>query len=710
MRVNSHTRATVGGVTALATLAAAFPALPAQAAARCLTNTQIDAAVATAVSADTAVKNAQKALVASRLASGKAVSAEATALAAYKKAQKSKSKTDDAPAKVKYDKAVATRKSAAAAESAAQLRLDTVTVQAQNKARAALLAAQRCASSSITLAGTAGNDQVSLDWNAATGATLYTILRDGVSIGTTDLLNFVDSTAQNGVTYSYQIQSDALGVGAGKPTLSKSSTPIWAASDDEDEDEDEHEGHDGDDEGDDDGDDEGDDDHGGGVRGLITSNTVTATPAIPAPTDLLADSTNGQVSLSWTAVPNATGYQVLRDGVVIASTDTNSYSDVFASVATYTVRALDGTAVSVDSASAAVSASFGAPLGVAATPGDRQVVVTWQSVTGATSYQVLRDGSVVGTPSGLTYTDTGLANGVAYTYTVRAVKGVDISVDSATATATPAAAVVVPAAPSGLAASAGNAEVVLTWTAVTGADSYEVWRNGVKVGSPTAATYTDSGLTNGMTYTYYVKTVKGGVSSANSSNVTGSPVAPIVQLAAPTGVSAGTATSLNTGAFRLTWNAVTGATGYEIYRGGVLLGTSTTTNYTPTSVPAVASSYQVKATNASPAATSDFSAAITAGVWSGAAANDSLGRNTYGQIAVSIVTVGTTVTGCWATYPTTSDSGSINRNAIPALCSQVLAKQPKATTTALITNISGASATSPAFRTSLASALTKAGL
>lgn len=51
------------------------------------------------------------------------------------------------------------------------------------------------------------------------------------------------------------------------------------------------------------------------------------------------------------------------------------------------------------------------------------VSLRWTAATdnvGVTGYEVLRNGSVVGTTSGTTFTDTGLASGTAFTYTVRA--------------------------------------------------------------------------------------------------------------------------------------------------------------------------------------------------------------------------------------------------------------------------------------------------
>src|SRR5258708_22685153 len=63
-----------------------------------------------------------------------------------------------------------------------------------------------------------------------------------------------------------------------------------------------------------------------------------------------------------------------------------------------------------------------------------------------------------------------------------------------------------PPTPTGLTATAGNAQVMLAWTASTGATSYYV-RRSTTTGGPytpiatqTATSYTDTGLTNGTNY------------------------------------------------------------------------------------------------------------------------------------------------------------------------------------------------------------------
>ncbi len=154
-----------------------------------------------------------------------------------------------------------------------------------------------------------------------------------------------------------------------------------------------------------------------------------------------------------------------------------------------------------------------APTGVIATPGNAQVVLTWGEVSSglspAPTFRVKRSTTSggpytqVGAPTATTYTDTGLTNGTTYYYVVSAVNSAGESANSSEVTATPVAP---PAAPTGVSATPGNAQVVVAWTASTGATGYHVKRGATsggpytQVGAPTASPYTDTGLTNGTPY------------------------------------------------------------------------------------------------------------------------------------------------------------------------------------------------------------------
>src|SRR5262249_1166000 len=161
-----------------------------------------------------------------------------------------------------------------------------------------------------------------------------------------------------------------------------------------------------------------------------------------------------------------------------------------------------------------------------ATPGNTQVVLNWNAVTGATSYNIYR-GTTSGTETLLqsgvtttTFTNTGLTNGTTYFYQVTAVNGGGESPTSAEVSPPPQP----PPPPDALTASAtpGNPQVVLNWTAVTGATSYNIYRGTTSGGETllqsgvTGTTFTNTGLTNGTTYFYQISAVNGGGESPKS--------------------------------------------------------------------------------------------------------------------------------------------------------------------------------------------------
>ena len=96
------------------------------------------------------------------------------------------------------------------------------------------------------------------------------------------------------------------------------------------------------------------------------------------------------------------------------------------------------------------------------------------------------------------------------------------------------------AAPTNLTATAGNQQASLTWTASSGATSYNVKRGTASggpyttVGSPAGTTYADTSLTNGTAYYYVVTAVDATGESGNSNQATATPTAaPTAPAASP---------------------------------------------------------------------------------------------------------------------------------------------------------------------------------
>jgi Glycoside hydrolase family 44 len=179
-----------------------------------------------------------------------------------------------------------------------------------------------------------------------------------------------------------------------------------------------------------------------------------------------------------------------------------------------------------------------APTALVAIAGNQQIGLTWTASSGATSYHVKRAAvsggpyTQVGSPAVTNYIDTGLTNGTNYFYVVSAVNASGESANSSQASGTPVAsspAPSVPAAPTTLAATPGNQQISLTWTASSGATSYHVKRATVsggpysQVAAPAGNSYINTGLTNGTSYFYVVSALNATGESANSSPASATP-------------------------------------------------------------------------------------------------------------------------------------------------------------------------------------------
>ncbi len=87
-----------------------------------------------------------------------------------------------------------------------------------------------------------------------------------------------------------------------------------------------------------------------------------------------------------------------------------------------------------------------------------------------------------------------------------------------------------PSAPSNLTATAGNEQVSLSWGASTdnvGISGYSVYRDGAQVAQTTTTSFTDTALTDGSSYSYYVVAHDAAGNDSTASNtVSATPVAP----------------------------------------------------------------------------------------------------------------------------------------------------------------------------------------
>ena len=213
------------------------------------------------------------------------------------------------------------------------------------------------------------------------------------------------------------------------------------------------------------------------------------------------------------------------------------------------------------------------------------LVLSWTastSSTGISGYNVLRNGTKVGTTASTNYTDTGLSAVTSYSYTVSAY---DSAGNTSTAsTPISATTLALPTQPTNLSVGTVTSNsAVLMWSASSAAQGiagYNIFRNGTMVGTSAIPSFTDTGLTGSTTYSYTVSAYDsvGDTSPLSAALTVTTPVQP-----PPTQPTNLVASSIASTSVTLSWTASmssAGVAGYNVFRNGVKEGTSATTSYT----------------------------------------------------------------------------------------------------------------------------------
>lgn len=309
-------------------------------------------------------------------------------------------------------------------------------------------AASSATAAPARLTAAASSGQVVLSWDAVPAAGGYNLYRSQVSGVLGPKLNaaalsasgYTDTNVSNGTTYYYSVTALCSGVESAASTQASALPQAQVA----------------------------------GVPGGVS-----------------AVSANSQVTVSWNSVNGAAGYNIWRSTVHLSQgTQLNSsavtalsYTDTTAVNGTtyyYSVTSLSAGGESVPSAQAMALAHIpaaGAPTGVSASGGNGQITVSWNPVSGATSYNVyyqVTSGVTIGSATkvaGATSpcTISGLADAMSYYVIVASANAGGETASNEVSTSTnPTFTLLVGAAPGGTVSPSGTFTVYSgTPTAIT---------------------------------------------------------------------------------------------------------------------------------------------------------------------------------------------------------------------------------------------------
>lgn len=422
------------------------------------------------------------------------------------------------------------------------------------------------ASSTITYPAVPANPSVSVtmsganavvSWNAISGAASYRLTRGSTSL-TPSGTGYTDSTVVAGNSYTYTVKAcNSAGVCS---------------------------------------------------SGGSASISVPAIPAVPT---LWSSFGGATVVLSWNQPTGTSFFQVQRNGANVSFSGTTYKDETVSSNTgyTYTVKACNVNSQCSAAASKTVTIPNG-PLFQIDVTGNNTFDITvgnvysWQiqeivggsytvaKTGGATNRQVYQFTRPGGSHSFQLYNCYPVRDGCSTS-----------SSKTITLAGTPAPAVPV------LTVQMSGTSVGVSWTAPSGAVSYNLYRGSTKL-TPSGNSYTDSSVSPGVSYSYSISACNatGECSSAASKSIT-TPAIP----ATPT-----ISTSMSGTSVLITWTAPTGTSSYKLLKGSAQIATSGN-SYTDSAVTAGTSySYSIAACNSvgqcSSAATSQITTPPIPGV------------------------------------------------------------------------------------------------
>ncbi|MFQ5739265.1 MAG: fibronectin type III domain-containing protein [Acidobacteriota bacterium] len=420
----------------------------------------------------------------------------------------------------------------------------------------------------------ATDTEIQLGWDASSddvGVTGYHVFRNGNPLATTLTPAYTDSLVQPMTEYTYQVSA-------------------WDAADNE------------------------------SAKSLpVTVNSGDTTPPTKPPFPDAAAVSDTRIDVTWQEpwdLIGVTDYQIYdgESGQLIAGTASTGYSDVGLGPWTthsYFITALDGAGNESPpsrtvSARTTDSVAPTVPLAVTATAvAENQIDLGWDASTDnvkVVRYRIYRDGVLLASPTSEAYSDGRVHPGETYSYRVSAVDGAGNESEQSSPVLAEALDLTAPTSPLFLSATVvSDNQIDLNWNAsrdTVGVAGYRIYdaESAQRVDETPSTSHSQTGLSPGTTYSYYVTAFDAAGNESAASKTVSRQTTDSVPPTVPQSL---VATAVSDIEIRLVWEPSTDnveVTGYEVYRNGRKIDTSTEPLYADTGLrPGKTYTYTVRA-------------------------------------------------------------------------------------------------------------------
>ncbi|MBB6214106.1 hypothetical protein HNQ80_000175 [Anaerosolibacter carboniphilus] len=324
------------------------------------------------------------------------------------------------------------------------------------------------------------------------------------------------------------------------------------------------------------------------------TGTTLATPP-PKVGELTATAEMNSITIHWDLVGYATSYEIEGDGVILGTAQGTSFTHTGLITGTehiYRVRGKNGNVAgpwSEPISKSTLPPAPQAPANINTFATRNNITVTWNSVNGATAYDIEVDGDILSNGNSTNYVHAGLTPNTSHSYRVRSINPAGKSEWSNMLTViTQDEALPIP---QNIVVEPLKTKITVTWSMIPGL-TYQVEADGNIKNTGALSEYVHDNLIADTEHTYRIRSVKDGSYSDWSRLIIVRTKADIFTV--PSNIQG----KADDAKISVSWDAVTNAESYEIDSDGVVIDNGNNTSFIHESLsPNSSHTYRVRAKN-----------------------------------------------------------------------------------------------------------------